>query len=337
MALTQLSDVQFDDEVYASYLSEMSVISTSFLNGGIIETNPLLNERANSPSRLTEIPAWKALDSSVEPNYSDDSETPAVPQKILTSLQTARVAHLNEAWKSADLIKEINGAEPMRAIANSTNRYWQEQLQTRVFKSLNGIKADNVANDSGDMVNDIAIEDGDAATAANLISRAAVTATQFTSGDRYDSYGAMAMHSVVYNRLVDNDDIDFIPDSQGTTRIPTYLGLNVIVNDNLQVVAGGTSGFKYTSVFFGGAAIGFGSGMPKNPVEIEREALQGLGGGTETLVERNTWLLHPLGFAWTDSSVAGASPAWSELEAAANWNRVYERKNIPLAFLVTNG
>lgn len=337
MALTQLSDVQFNTSVYKSYLDENSVVSTSLQQSGIIERNPLLDERADGPSRITDIPNWTPLSSATEPNYSDDTETPAVPLKAGTGLQRARVAHINEAWKSADLIKEINGDEPMKAIARKTGPYWQEQLQTRMMKSLNGVKADNAANDGGDMINDIAIEAGNSAVAANLVSRAAMTKTVFTSGDKYDSYGAIALHSVVYNRMVDNDDIDFIPDSEGRLVIPTFLGLNVIVNDNLQVVAGGTNGFKYTSILFGSAAIGLGIGSPKIPVEVEREALQGSGGGTETLVERHTWLLHPYGFQWTDNTVTGATPTWANLELAANWDRVYDRKSIPLAFLVTNG
>lgn len=45
--------------------------------------------------------------------------------------------------------------------------------------------------------------------------------------------------------------------------------------------------------------------------------------------------LHPLGYQWKESSVAGASPLIAELADAANWERVVERKAVPLAYLLT--
>jgi hypothetical protein len=48
--------------------------------------------------------------------------------------------------------------------------------------------------------------------------------------------------------------------------------------------------------------------------------------------------MHPYGIKWTDTSVGGEFPTVAELRLAANWDRVYpERKQIPLALLITNG
>jgi hypothetical protein len=70
---------------------------------------------------------------------------------------------------------------------------------------------------------------------------------------------------------------------------------------------------------------------------VEREALQGNGGGIETLVSRKSWIVHPFGFQFLSGSVAGESPTLAEYKLAANWDRVVPRKNVPVAFLVTNG
>ena len=136
-------------------------------------------------------------------------------------------------------------------------------------------------------------------------------------------------------QMVKNDDIVYIPDSMGQLTIPTYMGLRVIVDDGMTVTAGSTSGFKYTSVLFGEGAFAYGDGAPMVPVEVERQEAQGNGAGVETLWTRKTWILHPSGYqnVGTPSSFS-FTPA--ELALATTWDRVVERKNVPLAFIVTN-
>ena len=71
---------------------------------------------------------------------------------------------------------------------------------------------------------------------------------------------------------------------------------------------------------------------------LTRNEAQGNGGGVETLHSRKTWLVHPAGYAFKSATVTGLSPTMAELALPANWERVYaERKQLPFAFLVTNG
>lgn len=337
MATTRLSDI-IDVTVFRDLPPVNGPEKTAFFQSGIIARNGLLDELASAAGKTAELPFWKDLDSSVEVNYSSDNPaSSATPQKVTQGEQIARKAFVNQGWQVADLASELAmGAKAMDHIRARTDMYFQRQWQRRLIAATNGVLADNVANDSSDMVNDVSIEDGDNATAANLFSRTAFTSAAFTSGDHFDDYSAIAVHSVVYKRMVDNDDIDFIPDSQGQLTIPTYLGRRVIVDDGLTVTAGGTSGFKYTSVLFGAGAVGYGIGAPDVPVEVDRAPEQGDGGGIETLWVRNTWLLHPFGFQNTGTP-AGNSFTLAELAAATSWDRVIERKNVPLAYLVTNG
>lgn len=337
MATVRLSDVVVP-EVYADYQAVNSPEKTAFVESGIVVTSDILNTKANSGGKILDVPFWKDLDSSSEPNISnDDPAVSATPEKVGTGTQIARVAYLNNGWSSTDLSGEIAGSSPMQRIASRTGIWWQRQWQKRVIASCNGVQADNVANDSGDMVYDVSIEDGTAATSDNVYSRQAFTSAAFTLGDAFDGVSAMAVHSVVYKRMVDNDDIEFIKDSMGSMMIPTFMGRRIIIDDSMPVVAGTTSGYKYTSILFGAGALGYGVGSPETPVEVEREASQGNGSGVETLWERNTWLLHPFGFQFTSTAVAGESATNAELATASNWDRVVDRKNVPMAFLVTNG
>ena len=136
-------------------------------------------------------------------------------------------------------------------------------------------------------------------------------------------------------QLRKNNDIEFIPDSEGKLTIPTYQGLRLVVDDGMTVTAGSTDGFKYTSVIYGGGAFGYGNGSPKIPMELYRAPLQGEGGGAESIGERKTWLLHPSGFADTGTPAAD-SYSLAELRLAATWNRVVVRKNVKIAYLITN-
>lgn len=337
MATVQLSDI-IDVKVFRDLPAVNSPEKTAFFESGVIAASGLLNDLANQPGKIAELPFWKDLDGSSEVNYSsDDPSSTATPEKVVQGSQIGRKAFVNKGWSASDLATELAmGPRAMDHIRSRTDMYFTRQWQRRLIACMNGVKADNVANDSGDMVNDIAIEDGDNAVAANLFSRQAFTGAAFTSGDHFDDYNAMAVHSVVYKRMIDNDDIDFIPDSQGNLTIATFMGRRIIVDDGLPVEAGSTSGFKYTSVLFGAQAVGYGEGSPTVPVAVQREEDQGDGGGIETLWVRNTWLLHPFGFQNTGTP-SGDSYTLAELAAAGAWDRVVERKNVPLSFLVTNG
>ncbi len=286
------------------------------------------------PGKIAELPFWKDLDATVAPNLSTDDPTDvAVPQKIVQGEQIARKAFLNQGWSKSDLASELAmGTKAMDRIRERVDTYWTRQWQRRLIASCNGILADNVANDSSDMVYDASAA---TATATSVFTRSNFTEAAFTLGDRYDEVSALAVHSVVYKRMVDNDDIDFIPDSQGNMVIPTFLGHRVIVDDNMPVDLNGSDDTIYTSIIFGAGAFGYGDGMPDVPVEVEREATQGEGGGVETLWTRKTWLLHPFGFQSTGSP-AGNSQTLAELATAGAWDRVVERKNVPLCYLLTN-
>ena len=132
--------------------------------------------------------------------------------------------------------------------------------------------------------------------------------------------------------------ITFLPLSEQEPKFPHYLGYRVVVDDSLAPRAGTTSGFVYTSILFGADSIGYGAGSPPKPSELFRSPAAGNGGGQDIIFSRATEIIHPFGFQFTSASVAGQSATYAELATAANWTRVYaNRKNIPLAFLQTNG
>jgi hypothetical protein len=338
MALTQITDV-YVPAVYNSLTSVNSPELTAYFTSGVAVRNPAIDGAFANGGRTIDLPFWKDIDSSIEPNYSTDNATDiAVPNKVVTGVMTGRIAQMNQSFSSADLAAELAGSDPLQHVRNRFGTYWTKRWQKRVLAVTLGVLNANIAQNSGDMVNNIALETTVGVTSANLFSRAAFTGAAFTAGDQFDQFVAIAVHSIVYKRMVDNDDITFIIPSDGSMQIPTFLGKRVIVDDSMPVIAGSTSGFKYVSVLFGPGFIGYGENTPLNPTYVKREELQGNGGGVEIIGERKSLIVHPFGHTFTSNTVTGGySPSNANLMLAANWQRILERKLIPVAFLITNG
>ncbi len=341
MAYTQLSDVWVPD-VFASYQTIDPVESTDFVSSGIAVSSPALETLANGPGRITDIPFWQKLDASIEPNYSNDVFTDiADPQKVSTGLMVARVADLNEGWNSPDLVTQLSGKDPLKMVAATVDEYWQMQFQRRCIATAIGVYNDNVAGNAGDMVLNISAAGAPGTvTSANRLSNSAFITAIMTLGDRFKQIGAVAMHSMVFAGLAQADQIVYVTPSSGSIDIPTYLGKRVIIDDGLPIIGGDgtTVAYKYLTILFGNGAFGYGKGTPLVPTEFERVASRANGGGTETLWSRKRWIIHPQGYTFTSATVTGPglSPTWADLKLATNWTRVVSRKNVPLAFLVSN-
>ena len=88
-------------------------------------------------------------------------------------------------------------------------------------------------------------------------------------------------------------------------------------------------------MFFGTGAFGYGEGTSTNPVEVQRDALGGNGGGSEIIVERKTYILQPAGFSWKGEEDPNKTPTIAQYANAANWERVFDRKLVPFAAVIS--
>src|SRR5690606_19972418 len=122
------------------------------------------------------------------------------------------------------LAAELAGDDPMRRTGERVVDYWVRQYQRILVATMAGVFADNVANDSSDMVIDIGSDSAGSPDESELVSAEAILDTKQTMGDAADDLSTLIMHSVVYTRLQKLNLIDFIPDSEGRVRFPTYLG-----------------------------------------------------------------------------------------------------------------
>lgn len=335
MAVVQIADI-YNPLTFARREQEAQIELNAFLESGILVMDPNVSSQASVGGNIGELPFFKPLGTQ-EPNYSnDDPDDKSTPNKVTSAKMVWRLASQNESWSTMDLSRELALEDPVQAITGRTGQYWATTNERRLIQSTVGILNDNVVNDSSDMVVSIATDDVGAPTDAELISGDAIIDAEQTAGDHQGGFTAIAMHSVPYARLRKQQLIEFVRDADNNTMFATYGGKRVVVDDSLPAVAG-TNRVTYTSILFGAGAWVWGNGRVQTPSEMDRDPDAGNGGGQETLYSRRADIIHPLGFSFESASVAGQSATLAELALGANWDRVWERKNVPLAFLQTNG
>jgi hypothetical protein len=336
MATVQIADI-YNPLVFSAAAQESQIQLNRFIQSGVAVVDPRLTAMANTGGNIGELPFFKPLGTE-EPNYSTDNPaTLSTPAKITSAKMAYRLAAQNKSWSTMDLAVELSLIDPVGAITGRVGQYWATNNEKRLINSIRGLTADNIANDGGDMVFDISVVAGGTIAEANKVDGAAMIDAMQTMGDHAASLGLVAMHSVVYARLQKQQLIDFIRDADNNTQFATYNGKPVVVDDSLVGITYDTNKVYFDTVFFGRGTVALGEGMPMVPSELERKPDAGNGGGEQIIYSRRSDIIHPLGFTFTSASVAGQSATQAELATAANWNRVFERKNIPVAILRSNG
>ena len=309
MAKVKISDV-IVPEVFNDYLIDRTAEKSAFFQSGIISTSPELNALVTAGGRLINMPFWNDLDGDDEVLSDGEALT---PDKIDSAQDVAALLARGKAWSANDLAKALSGDDPLRAIADLSVAFWDRKWQTILVNILNGIFADASMAAS---VSDIT---GQGTVDTRTINASTTIDALQLFGDAKERLTAFAMHSATQAKLAKDNLIDFVLDSEGRATIPTYLGKRVIVDDGLP-----TDGTDFTTYIFGEGAIGYGEGGAPTPVETDRDSLA----GDDILINRRHFILHPRGVAFQSGSVAGATPTNAELAMAANWERVYERRNV---------
>lgn len=336
MATVRLSDA-IVPEVFSPYMVKDTMQKMALYQAGVMRVDGDLANKLGGGGEIFKVPFWKDLDDTEADVASDDPSSYATPGKLGSGTDMARRHIRTRAWSSTRLVQELAGDDPMKRISERVGAYWARQFDDIGVASVRGVIADNIANDSSDMVHSIATDSASAITAAELISAEAVMDAAQTMGDQKEQLKVIGMHSALKTRLAKLDLIDFRPDSEGTMMVPYYLDYRVLESDKFEPVAGANR-VTYNTYLFGADALGWAEKPVAVPVDVDPDPLAADGMGVDTLVTRRQIACHPYGIKWTESSVAADFPTNAELMAAANWDRVYpERKQIPVAVLQTNG
>ena len=223
----------------------------------------------------------------------------------------------------------------MAAIGAKVAEYVANQRQKDLLSCLSGIFGTLGTNASASFV-DLTI-DGLSGDTPVVLSPRHVAEARAILGDQGDKLAAVCMHSKVYYDLVERRAIDYVAttDARGTSTtqsggtivaayggdvtVPTYMGLRVIVSDDVQVEGSGASS-EYATYFFTQGAIASGEQMGMQ-TETDRDILA----KSDAMSIDLHYCYHPVGSKW---GVTTSNPTRAQLATVGNWSKVYELKNL---------
>jgi hypothetical protein len=310
-------------EVFTPYVIEQTTLRDAFLASGVVQ--PMAELNATEGGDFVNVPFWKA-------NLTGDFEvltdsTSLSPSKITADKQVGVILHRGRAWEARDLAALAAGSDPMAAIGAKVADYVANQRQKDLIKCLEGVFGALTGSDSPAFSALRFDTSGMTALGPRQVAKA-----RSLLGDQGDKLTAVAMHSAVYYDLVERKAIDYVStaDARGTTTtqsggtiagaygevsVPTYMGLRVIVSDDLAPTS-----TNYPVYFFTQGAIASGEQMAME-TETDRDILA----KSDAMSIDLHYCYHPVGAKW---AVTTANPTRAQLETVGNWSKVYELKNL---------
>lgn len=314
MAGTTLSDV-IVPELFTPYVIQRTMEKSALFSSGIVTNNAEFDRLASEAAPIHNMPYFEDLQGDSE-NVTEGTDLTA--KKITSNKDVSTTIRRAAMWSATDLSAALAGADPMAAIGDLVAGFWARDMQKELINILNGVFA---ATTMTGHVLDVSAGEG---AAANISASVFIDGLQML-GDAQGNLTAVAMHSAVKSYLKKQNLITTQRDSN-SVEFETYQDRRVIVDDGCPYSDG-----VYTTYLFGNGAIAFGNGNPVGFVATEVDRDKKKGSGVDYLINRRTFILHPRGAQWTNSSRAAVeSPTRAELANKANWKRVYEDKAIRL-------
>ena len=318
-------------EVFTPYVIEQTTQRDAFLASGVVR--PMAELNATEGGDFINVPFWKANLSGDFEVLSDSSSL--TPGKITADKQVGVILHRGRAFEARDLAALAAGSDPMAAIGAKVADYVANQRQKDLLSCLKGVFGTLGTTSSSAAFFDLTI-DGESGDTPTVLSPRHVAEARSLLGDQGDKLAAVCMHSKVYYDLVERRAIDYVStaDARGTSTtqsggsmvaafgnptVPTYMGLRVIVSDDVQTEGSGATS-EYATYFFTEGAVASGEQMAMQ-TETDRDILA----KSDAMSIDLHYCYHPVGSKW---AVTTTNPTRAQLETVSNWSKVYELKNL---------
>lgn len=335
---------------FAGYLAERIFLGSRFVQSGVVARNNALDVRAGGTRlRVPEFdpiaPTIERIDSSN--GWGTSGAGYLTPQALSTDEQIMTILRRGFAYGVDDISKLGTGvADPLGHVRNQLAAAVNKAKTATLLAQLgglfgniagNGVLGDNTIDKTGTTTS----------TSANYLTSGNVVAAKQLLGERGSELSTIIMSSAVAAYLEETGYLQ-VQSSNGSVfagngvgaglgdgLVGRFAGLNVIVDDQIGVIAGGTATHlnKYQVFLCGSGVIGEGVQQDLR-VEYDRNKLS----FQDTLIVDYHMGYHVYGTRW---SAAGDNPSdqatSGNLGATGSWALCYTTvKNIPLVRMLVN-
>src|SRR5262245_7488622 len=127
MAVTRVADV-IVPAVFADYVMRETAEKARIFQAGVLGSDPRIAGFLNGGGQTINLPMWNDL-SGASNVGSDDPAVLASPVKITAAADVAVRLSRNKGWSAADLVADLAGDDPMKAIGNRVVAYWSREFE----------------------------------------------------------------------------------------------------------------------------------------------------------------------------------------------------------------
>lgn len=332
---------------FAKYFNQEMLAKSTLIKSGIAVPDPVISAKVAEGSGLEgktlDMPSLDSLD-----NVGDatvpvektgiDAEGPA------SSEDTAVVQFRRKKFGVTDVQRIMRAADPMAQITAQQTPYWDKQNQKIFLSIIKGVFAANArmarlstaqSTDAenttygykngcgGDMILDLTTANSDA---AKMITKNSIMLAAQLLGDHKADLTAVAMNSAVatYLSALDGNNNTFYRPSENPGTLDKYNGRDIIEDDTIEVDSNNVA----TIYLFGKGCVAYNPLPTPHPFELQRDADK----GCDYIHAWVREIIHLRGWMW-QGTMSGLAPTNNELESAAAWKRVYDKKRIPCVML----
>lgn len=330
----------FDEEVFASMMQESDFWRNEIIASGIVQNDATIMDLIGTKGNVATIPIYKPLNIFEEgmAALNNDGMTNNTPVEISGDKQTCMLIQRMKAFMAKDFTKELTGADPLTLIKGKIAQYYMQVWENELMNIANAVLGVAALNDH---ITDLSATSG-TVSEENLINETTmIDAEQAALGDMAGGLGLAIMHSKVFAKYKKLGLVDYGKYTIGNVlrqdiELPTINGKIPLVTDYYTVDTS-VAGFPvYKTYLFGEGA--FLSAEKKNyenqyTTNYDPETSAGI----DKFYTKQGKVLHPNGLSLAVDNIAKESPTLAELGAASNWSLKFNKKNVKIGLIKSNG
>lgn len=330
---------------FLSYTAERIFEQSAFVRSGVVQRNSALDARQGGTR--VRVPFFDPINPTEETitsanDWGTSGAGYLTSQNVTADEQIMTILHRGFQYATDDLSKLGTGADPLGHVANQLAAAIAKKKTGTLLAQLGGLFG-GIAGTGVLGGNTYDATGTTSATAANYLTSTNVVNAKAKLGERSSELTTIAMHSNVAHYLEDTGFLTVqvngssLSAASGLNGISygTFAGMNVVVDDQIGVIAGGTATHlnKYPVYLFGSGVVAEGVQQDLR-VETDRNKSS----FQDLLIVDYHYGYHVLGTKW---AAAGDNPSnattTGNLGATGSWGLAYNTvKNVPLVRLLVN-